>query len=490
MKPAKYFTTYWYLVIVGIVIAVYGTTFINQWTYDDLYVVVNNPDTLSLSEFMKNSNPGRPLRELTHIIERSVFGVKPAGYHILQLLLHISNGIILCIFMVRIGLKRLPALLGTLFFLVHPFQSESVANIAHRKELLGFCFASLSMISFQEIFYFQNRKRHLFMLLSLILFCIGMAGNATIVTIPAAWVAYEYFFVPLEDRYLLRYPKVLAIASIVICAEALIWLTPFFSYKSIANVYLKNNFAPSEHLLPHVMGAFTAFALYSQKMLYPIHLAPEYVIPLADTFVQPLAWCGIIEVIALLFFVCVYRKSYSVPVFGIYFFMLLYIPVSNIVPVAYSMADRYMYVPLGGLAVVFAFLVGRIHFRSLTYVVAIYLSLLAAFTIIQNQYWRNEFTLWEHAATVSPLSSPAQESAAQAAMLNGQLPLAHKHALEAVRLYGANGRAYFTLAMIEEIIGDTKSAAANYTIFITHGKEQYPDLTKFAIGKLKAITGK
>lgn len=488
MNPTNLLIKYWYLVIAGIVTAVYGTTFLNQWTYDDLYVVVNNTDTFSLSEFMKNSYPGRPLRELTHIIERSLFGVKPAGYHILQLLLHAANGILLCMFMMRAGVKTVPALLGTVFFLIHPFQSETVANIAHRKELLGFFCASLSLISHQEIFHSRNWKRHLFMLLSLLLFGIGLTGNPTIITIPAVWVAYEYLFIPVEERYLFRFPKLFALTSLVICAYAVIWLKPFFSNQNMTSMYAKNNFAPSEHLLPHFMSVFTAFALYWQKLFYPLHLAPEYVVSLADTYAQPMAWCGIIGMLTLLSVVYLCRKSYSMLAFGLCFFLLLYVPVSNIAPVGYSMADRYMYIPLGGLAIIFAYLIDRMHFKLSTVVAVFYLSILAIFTIIQNQYWRNEFTLWEHAVTVNPLSSPAREAAAQAAMLNGKLTLAHKHALAAVRLYGASGRTYFTLAMIEEIKGDTKSAAVNYSKFIAHCRENYPELTQIAVEKLEAIT--
>lgn len=488
MEHIKLLEKYWYLVVAGIVAVVYGTTFLNQWTYDDIYVVVNNPDTLSLSEFMKNSYPGRPLRELTHIIERYFFGTKPGGYHILQLLLHTFNGMILYIFMVRAGLKSLPALLGTLFFLLHPLQSESVANIAHRKELLGFFGAFLSIISYQESLYFQDKKRHLFILLSIILFIIGMAGNETVITIPVVWVAYEYLLVPRNERYLFRFPRVLTIASLVACVSSLFWLIPYFTYQNIQAVYLKNNYEPLERMLPHIMGVFTAFALYWQKLVYPRYLAPEYVIPLADSYSQPLAWCGIIILIGLLSVAYLCRNSSPLIAFGVCYFLLLYLPVSNIIPVAYSMADRYMYIPLGGIAIVISYIANRMWSTSLISMFVLCLSILATFTFVQNQYWRNEFTLWEHSVTVNPLSSPVQESAAQAAMLNGQLTLAHTRALEAVRLNKLNVRAYFTLAMIEEIMGDKKSASENYLLFIGHGKDKYPELVEVAREKLDAMT--
>jgi len=490
MNLVKLIEKYWYLVIICTVLAVYGKTFLNQWTYDDLYVVVNNSDTFSLSEFMKDSYPGRPLRELTHIIERSFFGTKPAGYHVLQLLLHILNGIILCTFMVRAGLSRLSALLGALFFLLHPFQSESVANIGHRKELLGFFGALLSMIFYQQIFHSKDNKRHLFMILAMLLFGLGMAGNLTIITLPVIWIGYEYFLIPTDKRYLLKFPKALTAASLSAFATLLIWLYPFLSTQRLLAVYLKNNYTASQNLLPHIMGVFSSFALYCQKLLYPIHLAPEYVIPLANTYTQPLAWCGIVVLILSSVLMYLYRSSAPLPVFGIYFFLTLYLPISNIVPAGYSMADRYMYVPLAGLAIVFAHFAERTRFNRLIYLAIIYLILLSAFTFVQNKYWLNEFVLWEHAVTVNPQSSPAQEAAAHAAMLNGKLQLAHTHALEAVKLKGSDVRSYFTLAMIEEIMGDTTSAVTNYSLFIKYGNKINPDLARLARQKIEAIAGK
>ena len=59
----------WRLIIILLIVtacAVYGNTFLNRWTYDDRYVVVNNPDNHSIREFVENHYPGRPLRELAH----------------------------------------------------------------------------------------------------------------------------------------------------------------------------------------------------------------------------------------------------------------------------------------------------------------------------------------------------------------------------------------------------------------------------------------
>ena len=69
----------------------YANTFGNGWTYDDFPVIVENPDVRSWAEFLRNSYPGRPLRELTYLFDHALFGLNPAGWHLQQIFWHALN---------------------------------------------------------------------------------------------------------------------------------------------------------------------------------------------------------------------------------------------------------------------------------------------------------------------------------------------------------------------------------------------------------------
>ncbi len=95
------------LLLLLVTLVVYGNTFVNQWSYDDVPVVVQNPDSHSIAGFLENSRSGRPLRELTYIPEYRLFGTNPAGYHVQQLAWHAANGILVFVLFTALGLDTL-----------------------------------------------------------------------------------------------------------------------------------------------------------------------------------------------------------------------------------------------------------------------------------------------------------------------------------------------------------------------------------------------
>ena len=478
---------YWYLLVPATVLLVYGMTFFNAWTYDDMYVVVNNSDTFSLNNFLHNSYPGRPLRELTHLAERKLFGIQPAGYHILQLLLHTLNGVLLFIIIERCGVTRIPALFGVLLFLVHPFQSESVANIGHRKELLALFFCCLSVIAFQQIFKVSDHRRHGLMLVSAGMFCVALTGNETALSLPLAWLAYEYHAIPRDKAYLTSNRPALITFVILVFAYASYRIMPFIaSTHHLTALYFKNNFFDDQApLLPHILGIFTVFFSYCTKIMLPCNLAPEYVIPLSKSLFQPFAVAGMAIIIVLMTTAIRVRKTRPVISFGILWFLILYLPISNIIPVGYSMADRYMYMPLAGLGIAVAGLLESTP--SARAPMAAWVVILSLLTVVQNRYWRNEFALWEHAVTVNPQSSVAQESAAHSAMLNGDLALARTRISEAIRLNPYNSKLYFTRAMVDEISGNDTAAIRSYQIFLQNSHNQPLEKIQLARQKLNVL---
>lgn len=480
-----------YLLLAAVVLAVYGMTFYNAWTYDDMYVVVNNPDTFSFANFLQNNYPGRPLRELTHLLERNLFGVQPAGYHILQLLLHAGNGIMVCMIMMRCGISRLPALIGATLILVHPFQSESVANIGHRKELLALFFGCLSVLSFQHIFTSSAGRRHIHMTIAVLMFVIALAGNETALTFPLVWLGYERLFAREKHGYLFANKVVLALFVCLVLGFGIYKIMPFvFNSNQLTMLYFKNNFFDnSGALLPHIMAVLTVPAIYGYKLFFPYSLAPEYVIPFSRSFFQPVAFTSFAMLLALTGTAIKCRNSRPAVSFGILWILALYLPVSNIVPVGYSMADRYMYLPLAGvgIAVAGAFDAMQEHRRLLSAIAWPLLCAMSIVTVIQNGYWRNEFTLWEHTVKINPLSSAAQESASHAAMLNGNLSGALEHARESVRLNPYRAKSYFTLAMVEEITGDYVAAMGHYQTFILNAGALDGEQVSVAREKIQAF---
>ncbi|BDV41752.1 membrane protein [Geotalea uraniireducens] len=471
------FTPRWTALLVCLVLtlAVYGNTFRNQWTYDDLPVVVQNPDARSLDSFLRNQVPGRPLRELSYLVDHTLFGDQPAGYRMQQLGWHAANGFLLVLLCQAVGLEFPFALLAGALFLVHPLQAESVANVAHRKELLALFFCLSALLLYLKAVAAERSRRWWGALCSLAAFGCALLANETAVTLPLAVVLAECLFVPRERRLLLRRPLLLAIVAGTVAALLAYHYRGLVSPAQLLTVYSKNNFNATSDYLPLVFGSLTAFGFYLEKIVLPLGLAPEYVFHLSASPWQPWAWLAGGLLVALISAMVLLRRRLPPVAFGIGWFLIFWLPVSNLVPVAYLAADRYMYLCLPGVALAGAALCGQLRKKWASAVAVPLILAWSLLTVIQNGYWRNEHTLWRHAVRVNADSTWVQGAAAQSYLATGELDEARRHARAALALSSYNVGAYQILARVEERCGNLAAALRNYQLFVALGQVDFPD---------------
>ena len=76
----------------------------------------------------------RPALYTTFLIDRSVYGTNPAGYHLINLLLHLGAGLFVFLILNRAvteETKHVP-FWTALLFLIHPMATETVTYISGR----------------------------------------------------------------------------------------------------------------------------------------------------------------------------------------------------------------------------------------------------------------------------------------------------------------------------------------------------------------------
>ncbi|MFQ3639471.1 MAG: hypothetical protein SNJ62_05615, partial [Chloracidobacterium sp.] len=142
------------LVLAGIAVLVYANTLGHDFAYDDWLVIVDNPGVrladwraLWLRGYWGHVTGGggnyRPLTVTTFAVEYWLWGARPAGYHLTNVLLHAANVMWLFALLRRYRVPVGVAALAALIFAVHPVHTEAVANVAGRSELLGMVFGGL-----------------------------------------------------------------------------------------------------------------------------------------------------------------------------------------------------------------------------------------------------------------------------------------------------------------------------------------------------------
>ena len=156
---------------------------------DDAYVTENPlltaPDGLKRIWFSLDS-PSQyfPLTYTTFRLERSFWGLNPAGYHLVNILLHAVNALLVWRLLRRLSVPG--AWLAAALFALHPVQVESVAWITERKNVLSLFFFLLALLAWIEFAGDRPRPAWRWYGLTLIFYGLALCAKTTACTLPAA----------------------------------------------------------------------------------------------------------------------------------------------------------------------------------------------------------------------------------------------------------------------------------------------------------------
>ncbi|MEO5358140.1 MAG: tetratricopeptide repeat protein [Nitrospirae bacterium YQR-1] len=377
-------------------------------SYDDINYVVENPAVkagLTLNGIMWAMKSvyfanWHPATWILYMTEAQVFGVSPQGFHLVSLILHAVNGVLLFRVLCRLMKKAVPAFLGALLFVVHPINVESVAWVSQQKTLLSTTFWFFSLITY--ITYVEKQKVFTYIAVT-VFFIIGLMAKPMLVTLPVTLLILDFYplqrvgGVSLNEKLKVIYEKiplfVISIAASVVTAV---------SQKQSGAIVAISSVSVSERLI----NAVTSYAGYIKKMLYPVNLSVFY--PIMDTVNFLTAGTDIFMLIVITATAVVFIKRAPYVAAGFLWYVVTLLPVSQIVQIGgASLSDRYAYVPLIGLfATAAAFACKQVYTGKLKkYVVVVGLLIvviaLSYMSVKQLSYWRDSGTLFKHSTEVT-----------------------------------------------------------------------------------------
>jgi len=178
------------LLLATVTILAYRPAWHGGFLWDDDAYVANNelltaPDGLRRIWFSFES-PSQyfPLVYTTFRIERALWGLNPVGYHVVNILLHVANALLVWRLLTRLQVPG--AWLAGAIFALHPVQVESVAWITERKNVLMGFFFLLTLLTWVEFLDQQTTRRWRLYLLALLLYALALLSKTTACTLPAA----------------------------------------------------------------------------------------------------------------------------------------------------------------------------------------------------------------------------------------------------------------------------------------------------------------
>lgn len=154
-------------------------------------------------------------------------------------------------------------------------------------------------------------------------------------------------------------------------------------------------------------------------------------------------------------------------VFGILFFLITLLPVSNLIPIANPLAERYLYLPATGFAIACVSAIYTARIRK-SYIL-IYLVILSinSFTVLQrNKVWENDYSLWNDTIKKMPNSSRAHHNLGIAYYDQEWFDAAVWEYSLAINLKPNNPNAHNSLGIIYSIQGKASLAIEEYQVAI------------------------
>ncbi len=460
---------FWPLAILFFLVITYSLfigNFSHDWVYDDAPVIIENVDIQSLSDFWDNKNPGRPVRELSLMLDRSLFGMTPTGWHVQHLFWHGLNGFLVFALMLRLGGNLFAALIAGLIFLAHPLQVEVVANLSHRKGNLSLAFTLISLHSL--MFAYDHSRKLLWWTLALAFAAVGAMAYQVVYVLPLMWLFYEALFVSQDKRVLARFPLVPIGAFVFAIIGSLVWYFQYnggeylLSQASYA-LFKFNYFAPVDEWL-YLLMLLKSWAFMFLKLVWPFDLAVEYVYALPSDWQDPWVLGAVAGLILWgVFVVWSWRKS-RLACFALMWIAVFWIPVANIYPTAYFAADRYMYTPMVGFAMVCSIVLAWVASRQKIiagFLVILVVGSLIYLSVQQNRVWRSNYHLFAQAFRVNPSSPTALNDYGVQLIKRGKL----KEGLPLIEKAAANPfnfEANMNAAMVYERLGEKEKAAYYY----------------------------
>jgi Tfp pilus assembly protein PilF len=464
-----------------------------------------------------------PLTWLSLMLDAELFGQGPAGPHLTNLLFHAANTVLLfLLFRCLTGAVWRSALMAALFAL-HPMHVESVAWVAERKDVLSTFFGLLTLWTYARYaqkrlkveslesrtetanpaFDFRPSTPNYF--LALFFFVLALMSKPMAVTLPFLMLLLDWWPLGRVSSVGCRVPGAPAPASQLLTFGRLILeKIPFFVLSAISCVV---TFIAQQKggaiiklvrisMTDRVENAFVSYTRYLGKTFWPVALGNPY--PHPEHWAAGLVVFSAVLVIGLsVAAVWLGRKLPFVPV-GWFWFIGTLIPVIGLVQVGNAaMADRYTYLPLIGLFIIFVW--GLAETGMSRHVPKTLIAVLTAMVLVvsalrtrnQLSYWQNSETLFRHTLAVTENNYLAYNNLGTWLSKKGQIAEAMDCFHKSLQINPDSSDVLYNLGNAFAKLGKWDEAIANYrhALEITPGQADILDNLGFALAAKRQYAG-
>jgi tetratricopeptide (TPR) repeat protein len=388
-----------------------------------------------------------PVTVLSHMLDCQIYGLRPWGHHLTNVLLHAANTVLLFLLLTKLTGAVGRSLLVAALFAAHPAHVESVAWVAERKDVLCSFFFLLAIWT-----YVRQRRWW-----SVVLFALALMSKPMAVTLPFVLLLLDYW--PLG-----RFPNVkwksLITEKWPYLALSALWCWITVQAQGIDRAIATTSELSMGERLNH---SLISYVKYMQMLVFPWHLAALY--PYRHH--EPILWGAGAALFLALVTWCAWRRTWLGV--GWLWFVGMLVPVIGLVQVGgQAWADRYVYLPSIGffIAVVWLGAEWTARFPTVKLFAPMLVAALALMTLEEIPYWYDTNSLFSRAMEVTTDNYSAMTLAAAAAEDEGNRGKALLLCRKAEELKPQYPDVHFYLGRALEEAGNKKQALEEYMIAV------------------------
>lgn len=408
--------------LVVIILSCYANSLGNGFVFDDYQVVLIDGRPTSFARLLQMlTSSYRPLRNLSYAIDFGIWGARPLGFHLTNIVIHAANTLLVLFLVRRLTDKLLSAFLAAAIFAIHPIQTDAVTYISGRRDIL---FSLFYLAAFHSYLSYRGGRSLKYLGAFLGLWALSLMSKEMAVSLPLVVFVWNFCDLWGEQsgswlrRSLIAARKAFAAdkwlyIGLAIASTAYAWYQTYLVQASLRAGNMGFRYWGSS-LFATVLTVLRVHAWYLKQLVFPTPIAQYYgAFDISSSLLDWRVLSALLLIVSTLVAAFVLLNKNRLMAFAVFSYFALLLPVSQIIPHHELLADHYLYLPMMSFGLLVALLTGMIaargkQARQLAYGAAgVWVVVLSLMTVSRNRDWKDDFTVWKANYEAAPNSPRA-----------------------------------------------------------------------------------
>ncbi|MBP7056304.1 MAG: hypothetical protein KBB52_05585 [Candidatus Omnitrophica bacterium] len=460
--------------LIFLVIIAYANSLGGQFVWDDTLLILDNKHIKSF-EYIRNifkedlfhmsdmpTGYYRPAQVISYMFDYALWGQMSFGYHIANVILNVLNCILVFYLCLAVFNDRNKSLFVAAVFGVHPAFVPIVSYISGRADLLGMFFSLL--LIYLVIRYGAYGKGKIVAFLAIPLYGLALVSKEYYVIAPLfIWLYMLFFNIDTERKKFLKNILIVMLFETIFYA---VLRDTILNFHQSMGIIAEQPFFVRLAIFPWILKN------YIVTLIAPIDLSMEKKLVYSSFFEARFVVSYLFPAVIALVFYYLGKTKRKTELFWLSWFMVGIMPVCNLIfPLKAIWADHWAYMASIGF---FAFLISIISgwkaFKDnmavkkiLLFAGMAFVLFIAAITIKENSFWRNEETLYSRILAKNPDSARIIYNQGKVYEEKGELAKALESYNTAINMSLDSKAQYFNArGMLHKTLGNKEKAVSDF----------------------------